>query len=163
MFETNVHIDRRNTLKKNFNSGVILFLGNEETGMNYADNPYPFRQDSTFLYYFGLNKPHLTVALDIDEGREILFGDDPTIDEIIWTGKVPSLKDLAHRAGVDEYQPHEKVKTYLNHQGRDRTIHYLPPYRPEHLLKLQEWLGLEKAQIFDRKSIELIKTAQYKE
>jgi len=158
MFEPKIYIDRRKALKKSFDSGIILLLGNDESSINYADNIYPFRQDSTFLYYFGLDKPYLTALLDLDEDKEILFGDDPTIDEIIWTGKVSSLKDLAGRAGVNEYRPYEDIKTHLKHQGRDRTIHYLPPYRPEHLLKLQEWLGLEQEQISGRKSIELIKT-----
>lgn len=157
MFETQVYIDRRNTLKERFESGVILFLGNEESSINYADNRYPFRQDSTFLYYFGVNKPHLMAVLDLDENKEILFGDDSTIDEIIWTGRVSPLKDLADIAGVDEYLPFEEVKTYLKDKGRDRTIHYLPPYRPEHRLKLQEWLGLEQKQVREQTSIELIK------
>ena len=157
MVETKVYKDRRDILKRRLGSGVVLLPGNEESAMNYADNCYLFRQDSTFLYYIGLNKPHLTAIIDIDEGREILFGDNPTTEQIIWSGTAPSLDELAARAGIDEYQPYEGTKTYLNKHAKDRTVHYLPPYRPEHTLKLQNWLGLNPDEISKGTSEEFIK------
>lgn len=157
MFETKVYKNRRNTLKKNLKSGLVLLLGNEESSMNYTDNCYHFRQDSTFLYYIGLNKPHLAAIIDLDEDKEILFGDDPTIDQIVWTGKVPSLQELTDQACMDEGRPYEGIRAYLDQHTKDRKIHYLPPYRPEHTLKLQEWLGLAPEEIAAGKSVALIK------
>lgn len=157
MFETSIYTSRRETLKKNIGSGLVLLLGNEESGMNYADNCYRFRQDSTYLYYVGLNKPHQVVVLDMDEGKEILFCDDPTIDQIIWTGPVPSRADLAQKAGIGDHRPYEEIASYLQEKAGRRNVHFLPPYRPEHTLKLQQWLGLTREEIEKKKSVALIK------
>ena len=155
MFDTQTYIDRRKVLKQHLTSGIILLLGNEESSMSYADNHYDFRQDSTFLYYFGLDKPHLAAIIDIDEDKEILFGDDPTIDEIVWTGPVPSLQDLARKSGIGHCQAYNKSNDYL--QGKtNRDIHFLPPYRPEHIIKLQQWFGFTLPEIEKRKSLPLI-------
>ena len=83
MFAKEIYIDRRTQLKKTMGSGLLLFLGNEESGMNYADNTYRFRQDSSFLYFFGLNFAGLSAVIDIDEDKEIVFGHELTIDNII--------------------------------------------------------------------------------
>lgn len=156
MFEISTYKNRRETLKKNVNSGLILLLGNEESGMNYADNCYRFRQDSTYLYYVGLNKPHQAVLLDLDEDKEILFCDDPTIDQIIWTGPVPSREDLAKKAGIKNHRSYEDIGSYLQEHVGGRKVHYLPPYRPEHILKLQQWLDWAPNKIKANKSVELI-------
>lgn len=156
MFETATYINRRKTLKQQIDSGLILLLGNEHSGMNYADNHYRFRQDSTYLYYTGLNKPHQAAILDLDENKEILFADDPTIDEIIWTGPVPSRGDLAAKAGIRDHRPYEKAASYLKEHAGGRKIHYLPPYRPEHILKLQQWLARAPQEMEANKSVPLI-------
>lgn len=157
MFDTATYIRRREILKKKLGSGLILLLGNEESGMNYADNCYRFRQDSTFLYYVGLDKPHQVVVLDLDEGKEILFCDDPTIDQIIWTGPVPSRGELAEKAGISEHRPYKEISSYLQKHAADRKVHYLPPYRPEHILKLQQWMGYGNEEIKENISVPLIK------
>ena len=97
MFETEIYRNRRRRLKRRVENGLLLFLGNAESPMNYADNWYPFRQDSTFLYYFGLDQPDLAAVIDIDEDREIIFGDELTIDHIVWMGDLPTI---AARAAV---------------------------------------------------------------
>ncbi|HDM10095.1 MAG TPA: aminopeptidase P family protein, partial [Desulfobacteraceae bacterium] len=53
MFSANTYKERRQRLRTQVSSGLILLLGNDESPMNYRDNPYPFRQDSSFLYFFG--------------------------------------------------------------------------------------------------------------
>lgn len=157
MFDTSTYIKRRKILKQNVDSGLILLLGNEESGINFADNHYRFRQDSSYLYYVGLNKPHQAVILDLDEDKEILFADDPDLDQIIWTGPVPSREDLARKAGIEHQRPYKDLKSYVEENRKGRTVHFLPPYRPEHTLKLQHWLGLDPREIEAEKSVELIK------
>lgn len=93
MFSKETYINRRNQLKKTIGSGILLFLGNDESGMNYEDNTYPFRQDSTFLYFFGLPYAGLAAVINIDEDKEIIFGDELTIDQIVWMGTQPTLKE----------------------------------------------------------------------
>ena len=88
----NTYEARRNELKKRLGSGLLLFLGNDEVGMNYADNTYTFRQDSSFLYFFGLDFAGLAAVIDIDENRTIVFGNELTIDDIVWTGTQPTLR-----------------------------------------------------------------------
>src|SRR3954469_8353050 len=83
LFDKAVYIHRRKGLKAKVGSGLILLLGNEDSSMNYADNCYPFRQDSTFLYYFGLDLPGLAAIINVDTGDEVLFGKKPNMDDII--------------------------------------------------------------------------------
>jgi len=157
MFETQVYINRRNKLKQNLNHGLILLYGNKENSRNFRDNHYPFRQDSTILYYTGLNIPGISIVIDIDEDKEILFGKDPTIEDSIWSGPKPSLDELCGSAGIEECISHQDIKNWLKKNTLNRKIHFLPPYRDEHLLKLQNWLGLSSIEIQNQKSIDLIR------
>ena len=97
MFDKETYVQRRALLKKNIGSGVLLFLGNDEQGLNYEDNAFRYRQDSTFLYYFGLSFAGLSAIIDIDEDKEIIFGDELTIDHIVWMGTQPTLKEKSER------------------------------------------------------------------
>jgi Xaa-Pro aminopeptidase len=155
MFAKETYIQRRALLKKAVGSGVLLFLGNDETGLNYEDNTFRFRQDSTFLYFFGLSFAGLSAVIDIDEGREIIFGDELTIDHIIWMGTQPTLKEKSERVGVTETQPATCLIDYLRKASEKRQVHYLPPYRTEHKLKLMEWLGIPIAK--QEASVEFIR------
>lgn len=155
MFSKETYINRRNQLRKQFNSGILVFLGNEESSMNYEDNTYRFRQDSTFLYYFGLNRAGLYAIMDIESGLDYIFGDDFTIDSIVWMGSQPTIKEMASSVGV-EYSGtvnefYQKVKSYPTDK-----VHYLPPYRPEHILKLMDALGFNKEEVKKKVSIPFI-------
>ena len=155
MFNKQTYINRRNQLRSQFESGVLLFIGNDESGMNYEDNTYHFRQDSTFLYYFGLSKPGLLAIMDIAEGNDYIFGDDFTIDSIVWMGPQPTISELASTVGVEKTstisQFTNKICNY--HNG---TVHYLPPYRAEHQIKLMRFLGISPAESALRVSIPFI-------
>lgn len=143
MFSKEVYVQRREALKKQVGSGILLFLGNDEMGLNYEDNAFRYRQDSSFLYYFGISNAGLSAIIDIDEDREIIFGDELSIDMIVWTGILPTLHAQALEVGVSDTRPALEVVDYLKKaQEGNRTIHYLPPYRPEHRIKLLEWLSL---------------------
>ena len=143
MFSKETYQQRRAVLKKKMGSGLLLFLGNDDYGLNYADNAFRFRQDSSFLYYFGLAFSGLSAVIDIDKDKEIIFGDELTMDDIVWMGNQPSLRENSSRVGIVETQPADHLKIYL-HEAilKGQQIHYLPPYRTEHQLKLLEWLGL---------------------
>lgn len=133
MFSKETYIQRRDALKKSVGSGVLLFLGNEEVGMNYADNTYRFRQDSTFLYFFGLDYAGLAAVIDIDNDKEIIFGNELTIDDIVWMGTQPTLKEKAFSVGIVETQPLNSLKDYIEKaMAKGQTIHHLPVYRAEH-------------------------------
>jgi Xaa-Pro aminopeptidase len=158
MFAEKVYIERRKRLREQVGSGIILFLGNEESPMNYADNPYPFRQDSSFLYFFGLDFPSLAAVIDIDENKEIMFGNDLTVDDIIWMGPQPSLREKCAKAAISETASLDKLATVLNKAiDKHRKIHFLPPYRPENVLKIQQMLGVAPSEIKSRSSEILIK------
>lgn len=139
MFEKDIYVRRRAELKKRVGSGTLLFLGNDECGCNYADNTYPFRQDSTFLYYFGLPYDGLAAVIDIDNDQAIIFGDELTIDHIVWMGTQPTLHEKAHLVGVDNVRPSADLKSWLD---RCAQVKYLPVYRAEHRLKLWRLLGI---------------------
>lgn len=142
MFSTETYKDRREALKKSVGSGVLLFLGNEEVGMNYADNTYRFRQDSTFLYFFGLDYAGLAAVIDIDNDKEIIFGNELTIDDIVWMGTQPTLKEKAFSVGITETLPSADLKAYLDKAaGKGQAIHHLPVYRAEHAVKLSGLIG----------------------
>lgn len=156
MFDQETYRNRREELKKKVGSGLILLLGNDESSINFTDNHYPFRQDSSYLYYVGLDQPRQVVILDIDEDREVLFANDPDIDQIIWTGPVPSRQQLAQAADISNHKPYEEVAEYLA-KASGREVHFLPPYRPEHTLKLQKWLSLGSREITTKASETLIR------
>lgn len=156
MFDKTIYTERRRQLKERVGSGLILLLGNDETGSNYADNTYPFRQDSTFLYYFGLPFDGLSAIIDIDNDREIIFGDELTIDSIVWMGQQPTLHEKAHSVGVDTVMPSADLQSYLaKAMTKGEKIHYLPPYRAEHSLKLMSLLGVMPGA--EKPSIDLIR------
>lgn len=147
MFSKETYIQRRAELKKQVGSGVLLFLGNDDMGLNYEDNAYRYRQDSSFLYYFGISNAGLSAIIDIDEDREIIFGDELSIDMIVWTGILPTLHAQALEVGISDTRPALEVADYLKKaQEGGRALHYLPPYRPEHRIKLLEWLGVPLAE-----------------
>lgn len=158
MFETSVYKNRRARLKEKVKSGLVLILGNGEAPANYTDNTYKFRQDSSFLYFFGLNQPGFAGVIDIDSGDEYLFGNDVDMDDIIWMGPQPSVKDMAARGGVSKTAPFARLadcmKTAIS-QGR--RIHFLPPYRFRNMLLLEELLGIRPALVKNYASLELIK------
>ena len=158
MFETSVYKNRRARLKEKVKSGLVLILGNGEAPANYTDNTYKFRQDSSFLYFFGLNQPGFAGVLDIDSGDEYIFGNDVDMDDIIWMGPQPSVKDMAARVGVSKTAPFARLadcmKTAIS-QGR--RIHFLPPYRFRNMLLLEELLGIRPALVKNYASLELIK------
>src|ERR1700741_3697184 len=115
LFDKQVYTGRRQILKQNIgNDGLILLMGNEDSSMNYKDNCYPFRQDSSFLYYFGLDVPMLCAIIDTDSGEEVIFGDELTIDDIIWTGTLPSVKEMASLVGVSKTNPYQQVAHYIH-------------------------------------------------
>ncbi len=158
MFNKQTYIQRRKTLAEKMGSGVVLLLGNDESPMNYADNGFHFRQDSTFLYYFGIDFPALAAVIDVDNDRQIVFGDDYTIDDIVWMGPQPTIAERVNEAGIHQALPTAELATMLHEalkQGRE--VHYLPPYRPENKLKLQHLLFLHPDQIAQKSSLKLIR------
>uniref|UniRef100_UPI00356809A2 aminopeptidase P N-terminal domain-containing protein n=1 Tax=Ancylomarina sp. TaxID=1970196 RepID=UPI00356809A2 len=158
MFSKETYINRRNKLKSDVKSGILLFLGNDESGMNYADNTYHFRQDSTFLYFFGSDYAGLNAIIDIDENREIIFGDELTIDHIVWMGSQPTIKEKSEYVGIHETAPASQLKDYLQSaMAKGRQIHYLPPYRPEHQIKLFDLLNVIPSQANAGQSIAFVK------
>ncbi|MGE4568313.1 MAG: aminopeptidase P family protein [Bacteroidales bacterium] len=143
MFSKETYQQRRTLLRRQVESGLLLFLGNQESGMNYADNTYPFRQDSTFLYYFGSDYAGLAAVIDIDKGTETIFGDELTIDHIVWMGTQPTIKEKSERVGVSETRPFRALHNTLQEAiSKGRAVHFLPPYRPEHQIALFQLLGI---------------------
>jgi Xaa-Pro aminopeptidase len=158
MFEVSVYTQRRRRLKEQVGSGLTLFLGSEDSPMNYPANPYHFRQDSSFLYFFGLDYPGLAGVVDVEEDRDVVFGDDVTIEDIIWMGDQPLLKDRAMKAGVEETAPSSTLEGTLREAiKKGRKVHFLPPYRPETVTKLGSLLGLRNNLVKDYVSQALIK------
>ncbi len=143
MFSAETYKQRRAELKKRLGSGVVLFLGNDLVGYNYHDNEYEFRQDSTFLYYFGLNHDGLNAIIDIDNDHDIIFGDELTIDDIVWTGNLPTLHEQAAGVGITDVRPTSELKSYLDKaRSAVAPIHYIPYYRAEHDVKLMRFLDI---------------------
>jgi len=158
MFDAKIYSQRRQQLKEKLGSGLLLFMGNDESPMNYPGNPYHFRQDSSFLYFFGLDSPGLAGLVDVDAGRDILFGDDISVDDIIWMGDQPLFKDRALEVGVKDTQPLAELKDTIKAAIQaGRKIHFLPPYRAQTVMKLGDLLGLRNGQVKDYISETLIK------
>jgi Xaa-Pro aminopeptidase len=158
MFGRETYVQRRNGLGARFDGGLLLLPGNGESPMNYADNAYPFRQDSTFLYYFGLDQPDLAGVMDLDTGRVMLFGDELTVDHIVWMGDLPTIAERAERAGVLDTRPRSELAGVVAAAAAaGRPVRYLPPYRAETTLLLAGLLERAPAAVADGASEELIR------
>ncbi len=148
---------RRARLAREVGNGLILLPGNEEAPMNYADNVYPFRQDSTFLYFVGIKLPHFVLLLDANTGTSTLFGVEPTIDDIVWMGPQPTLAQLAEGAGIEKTLPYDRLEGIIQTAiAQGRPVHYLPPYRGEQTLSLSQLLDKPVSEVAQGASVELI-------
>jgi len=157
MFSAKTYVNRRTGLRKKVGSGFILFLGNEESPMNYTDNQYAFRQDSSFLYYFGIDQPGLAAAIDVDENKEYVFGNDLTIDDIVWMGPQPTIAQRARKVGVKNSASLQQMETILKKViAQGRTVHYLPQYRADNILKIEHLLGIHPKRMKEYSSEKLI-------
>lgn len=159
MFEKKTYIDRRNELKKLVGEGIIILFGNNDSPANGPYNGYdPFRQDSTFLYYFGIQRDGLVGVIDIDNNKETLIGNDIDIEDIVWFGSVDSVKDLAQSVGVENTAPMKQLQLVCNDALRNkRKIHFLPPYRHDIKLQIFDLLGIHPSQQKESASMQLIK------
>jgi len=158
MFGIETYIARRQQLKQKISGGIVLLLGNVDSPMNYADNTYYFRQDSSFLYFFGLDFQNLAAVIDVDSGEEIMFGDDVSIEDIIWMGPQISLKEKATEVGVSKTESLKNLQTVITKAiSMGRKIHFLPPYRAENKILLNDLLGISISKLKLYASLELIK------
>lgn len=159
MFDKQTYVNRRAKLRSLVKDGIIILFGNNESPCNYPSNGYyPFRQDSSFLYYFGLNRDGLVGVIDIDNNRETIFGNDIDIEDIVWYGSVDSVHDLAAQVGVENTAPMRALKSACNEALRQkRKIHFLPPYRHDIKIQIFDLLGIHPVQQKEAASMELIK------
>jgi Xaa-Pro aminopeptidase len=156
MFPAEVYIQRRKRLRELVGSGVVLFLGNKEVAMNYAANNYPFRQDSSFLYYFGLDMPGLAGMIDCELAGEIIYGSDPSLEDVIWVGNQEPLQDKALKAGITMVKPLERLDgDVFRVIAHSREVHYLPPYREQRRLQLAYYDNLKYEEV-DRNASEVL-------
>jgi Xaa-Pro aminopeptidase len=158
MFAKETYLQRRQALRKKMKSGLILLPGNVDAPANYAGNTYKFRQDSTFLYFFGLNIAGLVGLIDVEADTDCLYGEDFSVDDIIWMGPQPSLKELGERVGVGNTYTLFELQSIVNKAIRQgRKIHFLPPYRSHNRLQIENLLGIRACALENYMSVELIK------
>jgi Xaa-Pro aminopeptidase len=158
MFETKTYVNRREKLKKSLKDGIVLIMGNVDVPMNYPANTYHFRQDSNFLYFFGIDHQGMAGVMDVDNHVDYLFGDDVSLDDIIWMGPQPLVKDKAARVGVPNSMPFGELAEFLkNAHDKGRKIHFLPPYRAENKILMEKLLGIPVDKLKVEASVELIK------
>lgn len=161
MFDASVYRGRREALRAGLAargeaSGTALFLGNRESPMNYEANAYRFRQDSSFLYFFGIPHPDLAATIDLATGEATVFGDDVSVEDIVWTGEVPAIAALAAAAGVSAAAPRRALAGEVKAASR---VLYLPPYRAEQRVELAELLGIPIGAVDSKASVALIRSA----
>ncbi|MCA1746695.1 MAG: aminopeptidase P N-terminal domain-containing protein, partial [Bacteroidales bacterium] len=148
MFKKEVYWQRRKRLHGLVDGGILLLPGNNESAMNYKSNTYHYRQDSSFLYFFGIGQPGLAGVCDLDSGEDILYGDDLTIDDIIWMGEHPEMKELAARVGVEHTRSYSELSNDLQKAvAGGRKVHILPPYRGDQVLHLAELLNCRVGEV----------------
>ena len=158
MFSKDTYVRRRAELKKLVGEGVIVLFGNNESPANYPANGYtPFRQDSSFLYYFGQHRDGLVGVIDIDNDEEWLIGDDIDVEDIVWMGYTPSVADLAAEVGVVKIAPMAKLRSVCCcDTATNKTIHFLPPYRHDTKIQIMDLLGIHPSKQKEAASLKLI-------
>ena len=158
LFDKQTYIERRRLLKERIGSGIILLMGNNDSPANYPSNVYHFRQDSSFLYFFGLHREGLAGVIDVDNNQEYLVGDDIDIDDIVWFGSVDSVADMAAETGVAKTLPMKGLSDFIKKaKSAGQRIHFLPPYRHDTMIQLMDMLGIHPSQQREAASLELIK------
>ncbi|NLA15063.1 MAG: M24 family metallopeptidase [Bacteroidales bacterium] len=158
MFSKEIYVQRRKALKSKMNQGIGLFMGNREAPCNYKDNTYPFRQDSSFLYFFGLDEPNLAAVIDFDSGKEILFADDVSLDDIVWTGPLPKMQEKAELIGVKHTSSRNTLAGFIQEeQKKGPVIHFLPPYRSDNMIELMDMMGIHPNEQKEKASEQLIR------
>lgn len=157
LFSKNTYVERRARLRQLVGHGLIVLMGNNESPMNYPSNTYKFRQDSSFLYFFGQHRDGLVGVIDADSGAETLLGDEIDIDDIVWYGEVTSVVQMAEECGVAHTAPMAALTEMVGQaQKAGRKVHFLPPYRHETMIRLHDLLDIHPSQQRDAASQELI-------
>ncbi len=157
LFSQQTYTQRRTALKELVGDGLILLLGNNDTPFNYPANTYKYRQDSTFLYFFGQHRDALAAVIDANTGSETLYGDEIDIDDIVWYGSVQSVRDMACECGVDNVRPFADLQMAVAQALKDgRKVHFLPPYRHDHQILLMDILGIHPREQKEKASLPLI-------
>lgn len=157
LFSKNTYVERRARLRQLVGHGLIVLMGNNESPMNYPSNTYKFRQDSSFLYFFGQHRDGLVGVIDADSGAETLLGDEIDIDDIVWYGEVTSVVQMAEECGVAHTAPMAALTEMVAQaQKAGRKVHFLPPYRHETMIRLHDLLSIHPSQQRDAASQELI-------
>lgn len=157
MFSKETYVIRRKILKEKIQNGLILLPGNQALPFNYASNTFPFRQDSTFIYYIGVDQPDLFAIIDVDSGEEYLFGSNATPDDIIWTGLTPTVEQLAQSSGITHSGEPSNIADIISQAVKQkRKIHYINPYQPQISLMLANLLGINVNQLAQNQSLALI-------
>ena len=158
MFNKDVYTGRRAALKKELKSGIAFFPANNEAPFNYPDNTYIYRQDRNFSYFFGLNHPDLVGVIDFETGEEILFGQEVTVDDVIWCGPLPSLKEQGEMTGITDCRDFNKFGDFIQDAiAKGRKVHLLPTYRGDTCIQCANWLNTTPAGVKQYVSLDLIK------
>ena len=158
MFSKDTYIRRRDELKKLVKDGLILIFGNNESPCNYPANAYyPFRQDSSFLYYFGQKRDGLVGIIDVDNNCDMLIGNDIDIEDIVWYGSVDSVADMARQVGIERTAPMAHLQVLCDEAKKQgRRIHFLPPYRHDIKIQIMDLLGIHPSKQKEAASMDLI-------
>jgi Xaa-Pro aminopeptidase len=160
MFPSSIYQRRRAALlrglaARGIEDGLVVLVGSRESPINYADNCYPFRQDSSFLYFAGPRKPGLAASIDVASGKTTLYGDDPTMDDVVWTGPQPSVSELAALAGISS----SRARRELAADAAGRALLYFPPYREDARAELAELAAKPAAAVAAGASRALVEAA----
>lgn len=158
MFDKKVYRARREKLRQSLQGGIVLFPGNPEVPCNYAGNTYPFRQDSNFLYFFGIQKPDMYGVIDLDADKDFIYADDLTMDDIIWMGHLPSVSEMAAEAGVADTASVNELQNLLHKAVLSRRkIHFVAPYNMQVAQRMAEWMSVPVQKLKEGQSVELVK------
>lgn len=157
LFSKSTYVERRNELKKLVGSGLIVLFGNNDSPANYPSNTYKFRQDSSFLYYFGLHRNGLVGVIDVDNDREYLVGDEIDIEDIVWYGSVTSVAEMAEMTGVARTAAMRELPAIVESaKAQGEEVHFLPHYRFDNQIQIMDLLGIHPSQQKAAASLKLI-------
>ena len=157
LFNKETYIQRRNRLKTQVRDGIIVLFGNNFSPVNYPNNAYKFRQDSSFLYFYGQHRDGLVGVIDLENNKEYLIGNDIDIEDIVWCGAVDSVAELAAECGVANSAPMSYLSELIHEaKGKGRKIHFLPPYRHDQMIQIMDLTGIHPYEQREKASLELI-------
>ncbi len=115
------YVQRRERLLRLLDRPLVLLAGGE-ISRNYPANPYPFRADSNFLYFFERPEPGAAAFFDPSDLTVTLFLPERTVADALWHGALEPFGEARERHQVHQVLPVEGLEASVALLAKGRAV-----------------------------------------